>query len=74
MIDLSKSISISIKDKDGNVLISIKDGQCMLARFKDIDEELKNKIINIFIDITDMDREEVIKFLNFSEDKQRFCS
>jgi hypothetical protein len=74
MIDLNKSIAIVIKDKDGNILLSIRDGQCMLARFKDIDEELKNKIINIFIDITDMEKEEVIKFLNFSEDKQRFCS
>ena len=74
MIDLNKSIAIVIKDKDGNILLSIRDGQCMLARFKDIDEGLKNKIINIFIDITDMEKEEVIKFLNFSEDKQRFCS
>ena len=74
MEDLNKKIEILIKDKDGNILIEVKNGQCLLSRFKDLDSQMKEKIIDLFVDITDMDRNEVIAFMEFKEKEQRFCS
>ena len=74
MNSFGDNITIVIKDEKDNVLINVKNGKCLLSRFKDIDEDLKNKIIDIFIDLTDSDREEIIKFLDFKDDVQKFCS
>lgn len=74
MDDSNKKLTIVIKDDDGNVLIEIKDGQCLISRFKNIDNDLREKIIELFIDLTDMNRKEVIDFMEFNETEQRFCS
>ena len=65
---------VIIKDDDENVLIEVKDGQCLLSRFKNLSPEMKDKIIDLFVDLTDMDRNKVIEFMEFEEKEQRFCS
>jgi len=72
MID--KKLTIIFKDEDGNVLLSIKDGECLLARFKNLDEKVKENMVELFIDFTDMSKEETIEFLEFKEKEQKFCS
>ena len=70
----NKKIEIVYKDDKGNILFEIRDGQCLISRFKNMDSSLKEKVIEIAMDHMDMEREEIIRFIEFNDNEQKFCS
>lgn len=51
-----------------------KGNRCVIARYDDLDEEMKNGICELYSEITGTKSADVLKFLNFKSDVQEFCS
>jgi len=67
-----------VKDNKGRVLFILNEnGRMAIARYKDMDENFKQYIVNYYRDMTSEPQEKIdslIKFLNFEEDADEFCS
>jgi hypothetical protein len=67
-----------VKDNKGRVLLVLSDnGRLAVARYEDMDEAFKQYIINYYKDMTIEPQEKIdklVRFLNFEEDTDEFCS
>ena len=66
--------SLIIRDNKNNILLEIKDGRCIIARFLDMSQKTKDSIVDLYVDLTNEDGDKVRKFLNFESEEQEFCS
>jgi hypothetical protein len=67
-----------VKDNKGRVLFMLNEnGRMAIARYKDMDECFKQYIVNYYKDMTSESQDKVdklVRFLNFEEDTDEFCS
>lgn len=66
--------SIVIKDNKERILLKAKGGRCVIARYEDLNKEMKKDIATMYSEITGNDVNSVMKFLNFESEVQEFCS
>ena len=66
--------NIIIKDKNGRILLESKGSRFIISRFVDMDNATKDKIAELYFDLTGKSKEDAIKFLNFESDIGSFCS
>ena len=65
-----------VRDKRGRILIhGSKKGKVALCRYEDLTEEEIQCLAETFCDLSkESDKSEVLSFLRFEEDSEKFCS
>lgn len=64
-----------IKDEKGREIIRInKKGKMAIARYPDMNNDIKDYIIGVYIKITNKDKKEIVDFLNYIGEENEFCS
>ena len=66
--------TIIVKDDKDRVLLNVKGNDIALARFPDLDEEIKNNLADIYSDLTGKNKDNTKQFLNYETDENEFCS
>ena len=62
------------QDQKDRVLVTVRGGKTVFARYEDLDEEIKEFMIGIFKAVSTDPVDEFIKFLDFKEDQDEFCA
>ena len=64
-----------IKDTKGRKLIVVNDkGQIAISRYIDMSKKYKECVADIYSKLTGEKKKDVIKFLNYKENENIFCS
>jgi len=67
-------MSIVITDDKERVIIKINNGKIAAARYIDLDEGIKDYVVDLYRELIGMeDAEKLKKFLNFEEENDEFC-
>ena len=67
-------MSIVITDDKERVIIKINNGKIAAARYIDLDERIKDYVVDLYRELIGMeDAEKLKKFLNFEEENDEFC-
>lgn len=69
-------MSSKITDKKGRTLLHIsKNGKVALSRYEDLSEQEVQNLAETYCEITGEDNTaEILNFLRFQEDNEKFCS
>lgn len=69
--------NIIVKDKKGRIVFESKGGRFIISRFIDMDQKTKEAISELYSDLSEGNKEEAIRFLNFETkniQEEIFCS
>jgi len=69
-------MSVEIKDKKGRVVLHMnKRGKLALSRYADLSKVENDKLADLYCELdSEATRQEIEDFLNFEEQKEKFCS
>ena len=69
-------MSMEIKDKRGRVVLHInRKGKLALSRYPDLSEEEVNAIAEVYCELdSEANSQEIVDFLRFEEENEKFCS
>ena len=66
---------IYIEDEKGKPLLVInKNGEIAASRFPNMSTELKNKVIELYSEVTGESEDRIRSFLNYTSEDNEFCS
>jgi hypothetical protein len=75
MSDNDEYLKIILKDNKGRIVFKVINDNVMVMRLPDMDERLKDDLVDLYTDFTTEDPEKIRKFLNFESDgDNEFCS
>ena len=66
--------AFKIIDSLNRILISVKDGRVLVARFSNMDESEKAMIVDLYEEINGFDSNKIRDFLDYKNDDFDFCS
>ena len=66
--------NFKITDKNGRILITIKDDKILVGRYVDMDEGTKQIVTEFYSELTGLDSKDIKKFLDFDGNESEFCS
>ena len=68
-------MGFEIKDNKGRVIIKVSDdNDIAIARFPDMEDDVKDCIVEYYTEMTGECADKVRKFLDFKEGEDEFCS
>lgn len=65
---------LNIVDGKDRVLIKVRDGRVLIARYADMDESTKKAILEFYVEFTGEDPTRARNFLDFNTEEAEFCS
>ena len=65
---------LCLKDKEGRTLLTVQGGRVLVARFPEMDNDLKDAIWHFYREITGDNDKRIKDFLDYNSDENDFCS